>query len=95
MCVWNSPINLYKEPMARLLYHDVPLTTEYAVWFDDDSLVEPGWWQALRVELDRGVDYVGQSWWVDYLPGQENDPVPAVVPQRPFEERATGPGSAS
>ena len=25
--------NLYKEPMARLLYHDVPLDTEYAVWF--------------------------------------------------------------
>src|SRR5262249_36511876 len=28
--LWNSPVNLYKEPMARLLYHDVPLATAYA-----------------------------------------------------------------
>ena len=69
--VWDSPVNLYKEPMARLLYHDVPLTTEYAVWFDDDSFVEPGWWPALCAILDRGVDYIGQSWWVYYLPGQD------------------------
>jgi tetratricopeptide (TPR) repeat protein len=69
--VWNSPVNRFKEPMARLLYHDVPLATEYAVWFDDDSFVEPGWWPALCAVFDRGADYIGQSWWVNYLPGQE------------------------
>jgi tetratricopeptide (TPR) repeat protein len=69
--LWDSPENLYKEPMARLMLHDVPLATEYAVWFDDDSFVEEGWWQALCPLLDRQVDYVGQQWWVDYLPGQE------------------------
>src|SRR5262249_52336732 len=69
--LWDSPENLYKEPMARLMYHDVPLATEYAVWLDDDSFVEEGWWQALCPLLDRGVDYIGQPWWVDYLPGQE------------------------
>jgi tetratricopeptide (TPR) repeat protein len=67
----ESPVNLYKEPMARLLYHDLPLATEYAVWFDDDSFVEEGWWQALCPLFDRHVDYIGQTWWVDYLPGQE------------------------
>src|SRR5262249_26796554 len=67
---WDSPVNLYKEPMARLLYHDVPLDTEYVIWFDDDSFVEAGWWQALLPALDGKIDYLGQSWWVDYLPGQ-------------------------
>ncbi len=69
--LWDSPENLYKEPMARLMFHDVPLATEYAVWFDDDSFVEEGWWHALCPLLDRQVDYIGQPWWVDYLPGQE------------------------
>ncbi len=68
--LWNAAENLYKEPMARLLYHDVPLLTEYAVWFDDDSYAEAGWWEALRPRFDRRVDYLGQFWWVDYLPGQ-------------------------
>jgi hypothetical protein len=73
MCVrlWAAPENLYKEPMARLMFHDVPLATEYAVWFDDDTFVEEGWWEALCPLLDRCVDYIGQPWWVDYLPGQE------------------------
>lgn len=68
--LWHSAVNRYKEPMARLMYFSVPLATEYAVWFDDDSFVGPGWWEALCSVLDRGVDYVGQPWWVDYLPGQ-------------------------
>jgi len=68
--LWNSPVNLYKEPMARLMYHDVPLDTEYAVWFDDDSYVEAGWWEALCKILKQNIDYIGQSWWADYFPGQ-------------------------
>jgi hypothetical protein len=67
---WNSPANLYKEPMSRLMYHDEPLNTEYVVWFDDDSFVEAGWWEGLCQVFDRGIDYVGQPWWVTYLPGQ-------------------------
>jgi tetratricopeptide (TPR) repeat protein len=68
--LWKSPVNLYKEPMARLLYHDVFLDTEYTIWFDDDSFVEEGWWPALCQVLDRKIDYIGQRWWVDYFPGQ-------------------------
>jgi tetratricopeptide (TPR) repeat protein len=68
--LWHSPVNLYKEPMARLMYHDVPLVSEYAVWLDDDSYAEPGWWEALLPLLARHVDYIGQRWWVNYLPGQ-------------------------
>ena len=85
--------NLYKEPMARLMLHDVPLATDYVVWFDDDSFVEEGWWEALCPLFDRRVDYIGQPWWLDYLPGQEemirNQPWYRGVP---FEHRGGRPG---
>jgi|GEM_PF-23329 len=68
--LWKSPVNLYKEPLARLMYHDLFLETEYAIWFDDDSFVEQGWWPELCQVLDRKIDYIGQRWWVDYFPGQ-------------------------
>ena len=68
--MWVSNENLYKEPMARLMYHDIPLTTDYTVWLDDDSYVRPGWWEALDSLLCDRIDYIGQPWWVDYLPGQ-------------------------
>jgi len=91
--LWDSAVNLYKWPMARLMYHDLPLNTDYVVWLDDDSFVEEGWWQALCPLLDRRVDYIGQEWWVDFLPGQED----AIRDQRwyrgvPFERRAGRPG---
>jgi Flp pilus assembly protein TadD len=92
--LWDSPVNRYKEPMARLLFHDVPLTTEYAVWFDDDSFVEEGWWHALCPLLDHRVDYIGQSWWVNYMAGQE-EMIRAQPWYRgvPFERRDGRPGT--
>jgi len=91
--LWVSPANLYKEPMARLMLHDVPLATDYVVWFDDDSFVEEGWWETLCPLFDRGVDYIGQPWWVNYLPGQQ-DMVRAQSWYRgvPFEARDGRPG---
>jgi hypothetical protein len=71
VALWNSPTNLYKEPMARLMFYTVPLDTEYVIWFDDDSYVSRNWWEELRELLDQRVDYAGQEWWVDYLPGQQ------------------------
>jgi hypothetical protein len=91
--LWEAAENLYKEPMARLMFHDVPLATEYAVWFDDDTFVEEGWWETLCPLFDRRVDYIGQQWWVDYLPGQEemirSQPWYRGVP---FKHRAGRPG---
>src|SRR5262249_61373093 len=66
-----SPGNLSRDRGARLLRHDEPLDPDCAVWFDDASFVEEGWWPALCPLLDRDIDYIGQPWWVDYLPGQE------------------------
>jgi hypothetical protein len=94
VCIWDSRVNLYKEPMARLMYHDVPLVSEYAVWLDDDSYVEPGWWEALLPLLARKVDYIGQHWWVDHLPGQA-EMIRAQPWYRgvPFDRRAGRPGT--
>jgi Flp pilus assembly protein TadD len=91
--LWESPVNLYKEPMARLMLHDVPLATDYVVWFDDDSFVEEGWWETLCPLFDRGVDYIGRPWWVNYLPGQE-DMVRSQSWYRgvPFDARDGRPG---
>ncbi len=90
---WRSPANLYKEPMARWMFHDAPLESEYVVWFDDDSYVEAGWWEALLLLLERRVDYVGQPWWVNYLPGQA-EMIQAQPWYRgaPFELREGRPG---
>src|SRR5262249_31414752 len=30
-----------------------------------------GWGRGFWGVVDGGVDYIGQSWWVNYLPGQE------------------------
>lgn len=93
--IWNSPTNLYKEPMCRHLYYDVPLDTEYVVWFDDDSYVAPGWWPELCKVMTRRVDYIGQPWWVQYLPGQ-TDMIRAMPWYRdiPFDDRAGNPGTS-
>src|SRR5262249_24927576 len=91
--LWDSSENLYKWPVVRLLFHDVPLATEYAVWFDDDSFVEEGWWQVLCPLFDRHVDYIGQAWGIDYLRGQgarfRAQPWYRGVP---FESRGGRPG---
>jgi hypothetical protein len=93
VCAWNSPANLYKEPMARLMFHDVPLHSDYAIWIDDDSYVDPGWWQALLPLLEQRIDYIGQRQWADYLPEQQ-DMIRAQPWYRgvPFEHRDGRPG---
>jgi hypothetical protein len=77
--LWNSSTNLFKEPMARHMFHGTPSTTEYTIWFDDDSYVEAGWWEDLTRVLDREVDYIGQEWWANYFPGQTE-----MIAQQPW-----------
>lgn len=90
---WRSALNLYKEPMSRLMFHDAALETEYAIWLDDDSFVEAGWWEALVPIMEQRLDYIGQSWWVTYLPGQlEMIQAQPWYRGAPFEQRAGKPG---
>ena len=40
--VWRSATNIHKYPMMRRMFYDTqnPLTTEYVMWFDDDSFIK-------------------------------------------------------
>lgn len=55
----ESRENLNKGPMKRLLFGVIE--TEYALWMDDDSFVEPGWVDAVREFIDQnyGFDVAG------------------------------------
>jgi hypothetical protein len=64
---WVSPTNLAKDEMARLLYHDDPLESEFAVFLGDEFPLDAGWWETLAPLLDKGLDYLGRPAWRDYL----------------------------
>ncbi len=68
--VWNCTIGVGRELLARLVYHDVPLGCDYAITLDQHCFVEAGWWHALLPLLERGTDYIGQSAWHVYRPGE-------------------------
>lgn len=68
--LYNAVENIWKDPMMRLMYYSPALDSEYTIWFDDDSYVEPGWWQALTEVFAKKVDYIGQEWVVPIYPGQ-------------------------
>lgn len=39
-CLWESDTNIYKYPMMRQMVHGrLPVTTDYLMWFDDDSCI--------------------------------------------------------
>ena len=37
---------------------------------DQSACVEAGWWDALVPLMEKGIDYIGQPGWRDYLPGE-------------------------
>lgn len=63
--------NVCKWPMAHLMYHYPRLATEYAVWFDDDSFVEAGWWEALLPLMRKKIDYIGKLYVLPVFRGQD------------------------
>ncbi len=67
---WSSAASVSRNALARLVFHDVPLTAEYAICLDQNVFVEAGWWEAIVPLLDKGVDYIGQPSWQDYRPGE-------------------------
>ena len=66
-----ADVNVCKWPMAQLMYHSPRLTTPYAVWFDDDSFVEQGWWQALLPVMHQKIDYIGKLYVLPVFRGQD------------------------
>lgn len=68
--LWDIPVRADDDSVDRLLYHDVTLTADYVVRLGDETLVAPGWWEALAPVRESGVDYAGREAWLDYGPGQ-------------------------
>lgn len=66
-----SEANICKLPMAHLMYHFPEISTEYAIWFDDDSYVEEGWWVALLPLMEQKIDYIGKQYILPVFRGQE------------------------
>jgi hypothetical protein len=65
---WLAPGGLALASLARLLYHDVAVPTEYVINLSTGRPVAAGWWQALQPLLEQQIDYIGApEWWV-YAP---------------------------
>lgn len=73
---YRCPVNAYKYPLMRRMFHDAerPLS-EWTMWFDDDSYFdfspELNWWRHLqrRAEIDK-VDMLGKIYWQAMIPSQ-------------------------
>ena len=51
--LYDEPKNIYKYPMLRKMFHDDPITTEWIVYFDDDSHITEGDW---LIRLNQAVN---------------------------------------
>lgn len=54
--VVDSRENIHKYPMMRRLFYSRPLQSDYVMWFDDDSCINPAtdvnmWWPRIRQQL--------------------------------------------
>lgn len=61
--VVDSGENLFKNRMMRRLFHERPLETRWAIWFDDDSFVRRDDWLqslAMRIEGSPGSSMLGR-----------------------------------
>lgn len=80
---------LYKYPMMRRLFTARPLTTEFVMWFDDDSYIknaDPGVWLTGMESLAEKTDMIGsvysikippqQRAWIERQPWYAGKPVP-------------------
>ena len=70
--VYDSPENLHKYPMMRKLLYYRPITTEFVMWFDDDSWIadpRPDWLNDAEAAM-RGVDMIGSPYTVALAGGQ-------------------------
>jgi hypothetical protein len=68
---WSFPDGRSNEMLARAVFHDVPLATNYVVQLEVDAVLESGWWESLLPLMDQGLDYIGQPAWHEYSPSQQ------------------------
>lgn len=78
----ESDVNLYKCPMMRRLFYSTKVSTEWTVWFDDDSYVKGPHWLldlALTIERHDETDLFGCLMRVNV-----DDPLEAFITQSPW-----------
>jgi len=72
----HSLNNTYKYVAMRRMFSKLTPEIEWIVWFDDDVRIDgtPNWFKLMTAYIEEkqreNVCYVGQPWYVDYLPGQ-------------------------
>jgi hypothetical protein len=68
--------NTYKYVAMRRMFSKLTPEIEWVVWFDDDVRIDgtPNWFKLMTGYIEEkrseNICYVGQPWFVDYLPGQ-------------------------
>lgn len=69
----NSEINLYKYPVMWRLLHEVPISTPYVMWFDDDSFINAAdplaWLTGIERQMQK-ADMLGSIWYQHLQGGQ-------------------------
>lgn len=73
--LYDSPVNRAKYPVMRRMFYDTqnPITTDYVLWFDDDSYVttvQPRPEQALAAALRGDPCFVGRKYQIRLTPHQ-------------------------
>lgn len=62
-----------KYPMMRRLFYDIPIQTEFVMWFDDDSFIRPtapaDFFRQTAVEVSQ-LDFRGKRYRITKAPGQ-------------------------
>jgi len=62
-----EPKNIFKNPLMRRMFHEKPLSSQWALWCDDDThFTRPDWLQrlAMKIEHSPNVDMWG---WIHVL----------------------------
>jgi len=70
--VFEASPQIYKYPMMRKMLYDVPVETEYFMWFDDDSFIKENveeWFCVIEKEM-QSCDMLGSVYTISYSPQQ-------------------------
>lgn len=70
--VYEREVEPFKYPMMRRMFREPEIATDWIVWFDDDSYVERGWYQALvrAIKADPAAAMFGKPYYYRLAPGQ-------------------------
>lgn len=72
--VLSAKPQIFKYPMMRKLFNEKPVTTEYVMWFDDDSFIREddriSWLESVDKEMSS-CDMLGSTYTINYTQDQK------------------------